>query len=152
MAEYLLDTSALVKYYHPEVGSSRVIALVDDPGNVSYLSRLTLIEIHSVFARLVREGQLDERGLRGWQSRFYADLRARRFRVVRSSPVWEREAIRLLMRQGVRRPLRTLDALQLAVALWLRDQGRLDGLVCADRRLETVAQAEGVPVINPEQP
>jgi predicted nucleic acid-binding protein len=65
MAEYLLDTSALVKYYHPEVGSSRVIALVDDPGNVSYLSRLTLIEIHSVFARLVREGHLDERGLRG---------------------------------------------------------------------------------------
>jgi hypothetical protein len=72
--------------------------------------------------------------------------------VVKFSPVWEREAIRLLMRQGVRRPLRTLDALQLAVALWLRSQGRLDGLVCADRRLEAAAQAEGLPVINPEQP
>ena len=152
MAEYLLDTSALVKYYHPEVGSDRVVRLVDDPAHVSYISRLTLVEVHSTFARLVREGRLDETGLRAWQSRFYADLRGRRFRVVRFSPVWEREAIRLLLRQGARRPLRTLDALQLAVAVWLRGQGRLDGLVCADSRLEAAARAEGVPVINPERP
>ena len=152
MAEYLLDTSALVKYYHLEVGSPRVIALVDDPAHRSYISRLTLVEIHSTFARLVREGRLDEAGMRAWQSRFYADLRSRRFRVVRFSPAWEREAIRLLLRQGIRRPLRTLDALQLAVGVWLRDQGRLDALICVDSRLEAAAQAEGVPVINPEQP
>lgn len=152
MAEYLLDTSALVKYYHPEVGSARVIALVDDPAHTSYISRLTLVEIHSTFVRLVREGKLDESGLRGWQSRFYADLRARRFRVVKFSSAWELEAIRLLLRQGVRRPLRTLDALQLAVAVWLRDQGRLDALICADSRLEAAAQAEGLSVINPERP
>jgi hypothetical protein len=34
----MVDTSALVKYYHPEIGSPRVIALADDPSNVLFIS------------------------------------------------------------------------------------------------------------------
>ncbi len=44
------------------------------------------------------------------------------------------------------RPLRTLDALQLAVALHFHRTANLDGFVCADRRLSEVARLEGLTV------
>lgn len=86
MPDCFLDTSALMKYYHFELGSDRVIAIVDDPGTVCWI------------------------------------------------------------------PLRTLDALQLAVALWLRDQGHFDLLLCADARLCEATRREQLPVSNPEIP
>jgi hypothetical protein len=47
--------------------------------------------------------------------------------------------------------LRTLDALQLAVALGLRGQGLLDYFV-ADKALLSVARLEDLPTLNPEDP
>ena len=47
--------------------------------------------------------------------------------------------------------LRALDALQLAVALELRNQKLVDHFVAADAILCEVALLEGVPVINPER-
>jgi hypothetical protein len=61
-------------------------------------------------------------------------------------------AERLIRKHGSSHSLRTLDALQLAVALELRGRGLLGEFVCADRGLITVAAAEGLSVINPEQP
>ena len=66
--------------------------------------------------------------------------------------MYERQAIRLLVRKGPSFPLRTLDALQLAAALWLKDQQQLDHFLCADHRLCEGAQQEGLSVINPEVP
>ena len=48
--------------------------------------------------------------------------------------------------------LRTLDALQLAVALALSHQGMIDHFVCADYRLCEMAIVEGLSVINPSGP
>jgi len=61
-------------------------------------------------------------------------------------------AERLLLHYGPSQSIRTLDALQLAVASDLRGQGLIDHFVCADRRLLAVATAEGLPVIDPENP
>ncbi len=152
MAHLFLDTSALVKYYHLEIGSPTVIALVDDPAHRCFISHIRLVEIHAAFARRVRAGEITAAPFRQWQGRFFADLRARTFRIVRFTFVHEREAIRLLARWGLRHPLRTLDALQLAVAVWLRAQGSLDCFVCADARLCAAAQREGLRVLNPEVP
>jgi hypothetical protein len=66
--------------------------------------------------------------------------------------VHERQAIRLLVRKGSVFPLRTLDALQLSVALSLKSQQQLDYFLCADPRLCEAAQQEGLSVINPEAP
>ncbi|HXG22238.1 MAG TPA: hypothetical protein VNN62_24620 [Methylomirabilota bacterium] len=49
-------------------------------------------------------------------------------------------------------PLRTLDALQPAVALWLREQPQLDHFLCADTTLCEAARQEGLSVMNPEMP
>ena len=50
MARYFLDASALVKRYHHEQGSDRVDALLSQPGDRYFISRLALVELHSTFA------------------------------------------------------------------------------------------------------
>ena len=59
-------------------------------------------------------------------------------------------AERLIGRHGFAYRLRTLDALQLAVALDLSSQGLVDHFVVADQPLGEVAALEGLKVINPE--
>ena len=152
MSQYMVDTSALVKYYHPEIGSPQVIAIADDLGNILFISRISLVEIHSALARKVRMGELQAPAFQQSLRRFYTDLRERKFRLLKSSPLHERQAIRLLVRNGLTFPLRTLDAFQLSAALWLKDQQQLDHFLCADAKLCDAAQQEGLSVINPEVP
>ena len=59
-------------------------------------------------------------------------------------------AERLIGRRSFSHALRTLDALQLAIALELSQHGLLDSFVVADKRLAEVASAEGLTVLNPE--
>ncbi len=56
------------------------------------------------------------------------------------------------MRYGVTDGLRTLDALQLAIALDLRQLGLVDVIVAADQRLCRVASLAGCSAVNPEKP
>jgi hypothetical protein len=100
----------------------------------------------------VRTGELQAPAFEQALKRFYADLRGRKFRLVRPVVVHERQAMRLLVRKGLGFPLRTLDALQLAVALWLKSQQQLDHFLCADPRLCEAAQQEGLSVVNPDEP
>jgi hypothetical protein len=60
-------------------------------------------------------------------------------------------AQQLLVRHGLGRSLRMLDAIQLAVSL-LGTVRPLDAFVCADGNLCLVAAAEGLAVDNPEIP
>ena len=46
--------------------------------------------------------------------------------------------------------LRSLDAIQLSVALDLRSQGLADNIVTADRTVQDVASLVGLPVLNPQ--
>jgi predicted nucleic acid-binding protein len=68
MADHCYDTSAAVKHYRAEVGTAKVDGLLADRASRHYLSTLGAVEIHSVFARLVRTGQVtaaEFRRLRG---------------------------------------------------------------------------------------
>ncbi len=58
---HFLDTSALAKYYHREIGTDRVAQLLDQTTSSIFISRLTAIEIQSVFTRRVRAGELSSR-------------------------------------------------------------------------------------------
>ncbi len=60
------------------------------------------------------------------------------------------EAERLIGRLAFSHRLRTLDALQLAVALDLSQQSLLDYFVVADRALAEIGAAVSLKVINPE--
>jgi predicted nucleic acid-binding protein len=152
MAYHLFDTSALVKNYHPEVGSTRVSTLLALPGSQHALSRLTLVEMHSVLATKVRNSAITEAEMLVFRRRFLHDVTQRRFKVIRMVGAHFHEAERLIRGHSNERGLRTLDAIQLAVAMGLQKAKQLDHFVCADRILCVIAALEGVPLINPEQP
>jgi len=117
------DTSALGKHYHPEVGTSKVDQLLTEPSARHFISRLTLVEIQSVFAKKVRIGVLPHADFQILCRRFLADVRHRKFQVVRLTSLYFQSAEQLVRRLAPVHNLRTIDALQLAVALSLKRQG-----------------------------
>jgi hypothetical protein len=58
----------------------------------------------------------------------------------------------LIANHGLHRQIRTLDALQLSVALHIHQITPIDYFVCNDQRLCDVASVEELAVINPEKP
>jgi uncharacterized protein len=154
MPGFFWDTSALVKHYHPEVGTSKVDQLLQMPGILNVMSRLSATETFSVFAGKVRAGLIATVEFDELCRRFLADTRRKLFSVARLLVAHHKQAERLLRLYGTQpgKGVRTLDCLHLAVGLDLRNKGVIDTVVCADARLLAVAQAEGFPVINPEQP
>ena len=152
MVQYFFDTSALGKYYHPELGSDRVAAILAPGDRQVLISNLGFVEIQSVFAIKVRSGQISREDAGLQRARLMVDVAAGLFEVWSLSPDHFSHAERLIGRHGFTHRLRTLDALQLAVALDLQDQGRLEYFVAADKALLAVAELEGLPVVNPEDP
>lgn len=150
MANYFFDTSAIVKHYNPELGSSRVDALLAEVGSAHAISRLAIVEFHSAFARKVRTGRLTPEEFAITTRLFRADVSAKRFRIVGLRVAAYDSAVKLIRRIGPLQNLRTLDALQLAVALELNGRGVPVEFVCADQALCTIASAEGLMAINPE--
>jgi predicted nucleic acid-binding protein len=152
MPNYFFDTSALGKNYHSEVGTPRVEQLLREPSIRHFISRLSVIEIQSVFASKVRTGVISESDFGTLRRRFLTDVAKRRLDVVRLSGFHYQEAERLIRTHAMSYSLRTLDAIQLSVALDLRARGLSNYFVCADRNLCKVAIAEALTVINPEIP
>ncbi len=119
MAEHFFDTSAAVKHYRAEVGTVKVDALLASAGSRHFLSALGVVEFHSVFARLVRIGQITAAVFHQARGRFLADVAAGLWQVVQVTGADFQHAQQLLVGHGLARGLRTLDAVQLAVALGL---------------------------------
>lgn len=148
-----LDTSALAKHYHQEVGSAEIDRLWNDPGRVLFVSRLSALEIVSAFAGKVRAGVIALKEFDALRRRFAADLtRQKRPLGVRIRAAHYHEAERLLRHYGPAHRLRTLDALQLAVALDLQRKKAIDRIVAADQDLLAVATLEGLGIFDPENP
>jgi predicted nucleic acid-binding protein len=153
LAGYFLDTSALAKLYHEELGSDYVERILNQPGAKGIVSRLSIIEMESVFAIKVRTGALDENGRFLALRRIRADIA--RNRLIVGPPIEQkhfRSAAKLLRLHGVARGLRTLDALQLAVALDMLEASWISAILSADKRLCEVAEACGCPATDPAHP
>ena len=148
MPGYFLDTSALAKLYHPEIGSERMESLAQSPGAQMIISELSLIEIESVFATKVRTGAMARTALDHLRGLFSADIAKGRFDVVVLARRHFRNAGALVRLYGVDHALRTLDALQVSVAVDLQRRGVTSELVASDRNLCSVAAREGLTVLN----
>ncbi len=152
MADRFFDNSAVAKHYRAELGTARVDALLAEAGARHFISTLSVVELHSALARLVRTGQITPADFHVARARFLADIAAGLWQVVPARDAYCHRAEQLLVQHGLGRSLRTLDALQLAVALGLQAVGPLDAFVCADANLCHIAPAEGLTVVNPEVP
>jgi predicted nucleic acid-binding protein len=146
------DTSALVKHYHAEAGSAEVDRLWHDPATALFVSRLSVPEMVSAFAGKVRTGEISPADFLAFTRRFAADVRKKSFTTIRLLARHFKEAERQIQQHGLMVRLRTLDALQLAVALDLKARGLVTHFVCSDRGLLSVAAAEGLAAIDPENP
>lgn len=152
MADRFFDTSAAAKHYRAEIGTARVDAFLAEAGSRHFLSDLAVVELHSAIARLVRTDHLTAADFHLARGRFLADIAAGLWHVVLVTAADFHRAQLLLTHHGLGSLLRTLDALQLAVALHLHAAGPLAAFVCADANLNRIAAAEGLAVVNPEVP
>ena len=126
--------------------------LLKEPGSQSYISRLSILEIESVFATKLRTREIDQMDAEIARRVFRADLSQGRLLI--GLPIQTRHyqtARSLLVRYGSE-GLRTLDALQLSVALGLQQLGLISIMIAADQRLCQVASLAGCPTVNPEKP
>ena len=85
-------------------------------------------------------------------ARFQSDIASGTIEVFAITDFNYRQAEQLIGRHGRQYRLRTLDSLQLSVALDLLDQGVIEQFVAGDQVLCDVAAQEGLPVVNPERP
>jgi len=155
MPTYYLDTSAVIKNYHPESGTQEVRRIVNEPDSQRVVSRLTITEVQRAFARRARQKTITADELKRLRGILYKDLQERRFRIERLREFHYHEAVRVFLKYWPQEQvalLRTADAIQLAAALSLRDRHGLDYFVSADKDLCAVARAENLTVINPDLP
>ncbi|HVT15200.1 MAG TPA: type II toxin-antitoxin system VapC family toxin [Thermoanaerobaculia bacterium] len=137
-----LDTSALVKLYFAEPGSERMRAAVAR-GEPMAVSAVAFAEIHATFARRRREELLQATELEQLLLAFAGD-----WEKLTQMPVGA-AVLRHVPGLCHRHLLRGADAVHLASALLLREEG-LDVLfACSDRQLLEAAAAEGLAIFDP---
>jgi hypothetical protein len=82
---YFVDTSALGKHYHREIGTDRIDALFGETNSSRFISRLCAVEIHSVLAKKVRTGDISLKEFEQLRRRFLFDVNQGLMRIIRIS-------------------------------------------------------------------
>lgn len=135
-----LDTSALVKLYVRETMSGKTRTLIDRAEAVA-TSVVTYAETRATFARLLRNKSSSDRRHRERTAKLNRDWD--RFLRIELSPA----LVRLSGETAEFYGLRGFDAIQLASALWLRDQSPATlSFLAFDQRLVEAAKQSGLPV------
>jgi predicted nucleic acid-binding protein len=136
---HFLDTSALVKRYVAEPGSTEVRRLFR--GGVLGVARIAYAELAASLARRHRAGKLGTAAFDSMLARIVRDFSS--LLVVELRPALFARVPELVRRH----PLRGYDAVQLAAALTLRGRGAVS-LWGADGDLTTAAKAEGLHIVK----
>jgi uncharacterized protein len=144
---YYFDTSALVKIYHREPGTERVLPIYKSQEIIS-ISELSRIELCATVARKYREHTLTVDTLHAVYARFQEDLE-QRYEVLKFSSLVIDEADNLLRRFGEQHGLKTLDSLQFAFLTTYCEPDTQ--FVCSDTTLGQLVKREGFDVIVPKQ-
>ena len=137
-----LDTSALVKLYIAEPGSERMREFVAR-GEPVAASVLAFAEIHATFRRRKREELLQPAELEELQLVFADD-----WEELTQIPVGS-AVLKLVPGLCERHPLRGADAVHLASALLLHQEGLHVTFACSDHHLVGAAAAEGLDTFDP---
>lgn len=137
-----LDTSALAKWYLNEPFSTEFEAFIQEQSTAA-ISRLTVVEFRCLLARRRRAGDITKSIESRVFEAFEGDLRAGFLQV---HPVADEHLIAALglITRLARVPLRTLDALHLAIAQGVHARK----LATADRTMADAAKALGLGVVR----
>ena len=149
MSAYFLDSSAAVKRYVRETGTTWTINLFRQRANVFHVARIAAAEVASAFARRKRANSLTAKQAAQAKKRFVRDFQRRLFKTEIDAQIIDKAA-----ELAEKHFLRGYDAVQLAAALKIQSARLKAGaagliVVCADNNLRNAAQAEGLSVENP---
>jgi hypothetical protein len=149
-AHYFLDSSALVKRYVAETGTTWINSLFTrEAGHILYVARISGAELVAALFRRVRTGDLTLLEAQAVATQFKTDFR-QRFQVIEITEKLIDSAMILAERYG----LRGYDSVQLAAVLELqtiRVSLSLPDItfVCADSQLNITAAVIGLRVEDP---
>jgi uncharacterized protein len=145
VAVYFLDTSALLKRYVPEIGTSWMQSIADRQNqHLIITAQITWVEIYSAIARRQREQSLSDTQAQQISTAFNLHWNEQYFTVPIDSVV-----IQLAAQLVQQHPLRAYDAVQLATALSIKTQLTSPDIgtftfLTADHRLDTIAKLTGL--------
>jgi len=137
-----LDTSSLVKLYHQEEESDFVMKALSSDIREIFLSELAILEFRSALWKKIREREIEEKAAIEVIKCFQGDAGNFQWILLQSDIV--DSASDLLMKYG-NCGLRTLDSLQLAAALTLRDEECI--FLTSDKLLHTLFKEEQLKVL-----
>ena len=145
---YFLDTSAVVKRYHVEPGSTVIIDLFDTADSQLVVCSLSLAETTGVLARRQRRGDVSVEDFEAARFRLALDLSTERVGIIDIERRHVVAAHDLILQHA----LSGTDAVILACALDLTADAPV--FVCADTRsgLLRAAEACGLSTLNPLSP
>jgi uncharacterized protein with PIN domain len=110
--QYFFDTSAVVKIYHQETGSDRILPLYRS-GDTIMISELSKVEFLSTVHKKLRTGEITGETLDALKNRFFADCSGR-FVVIHVASFIVDSALDIMNTHGRTNHLFSLDALQIA--------------------------------------
>lgn len=150
MAVYFVDSSALVKRYISEIGSTWVLSLFDSAlNNEVLIAAITGVELVAAITRRARGGSISATDATTACSQFRSDLQSE-YQVVEITENIINSAMALAETLG----LRGYDAVQLAAGREINALCIASGLppvrfVSADNELNAAAASEGLLIKNP---
>lgn len=133
-----VDSSALAAFYCPEPSSRKVEERILSAEKV-IVSELAAVELSAALAHKVRARELSSHDRDRVWSAFQEHLGSVQVEVAPLNAATVRLAWELMARHGDERPLRALDALQLASSR-LADA---ESFLCLDKHLAEAAEIEG---------
>ena len=140
---YFLDTSALVKIYHKETGTAKVLN-IHKSQNAIAISELSQVEFISTVYRKFRDKEINKETLNCLLRKFQFDLE-NRYEVLMFSSAIIDEARSMLSKYGETKSLRSLDSIQLAFfEVYCESK---DIFVCSDKKLAEIVELEKYKVL-----
>lgn len=144
-----LDTNAVVKLYHDVLGTENLLKFLNSYSDnlIITISDLTIIEFHSTFLKRVRTTEIALPLVNKISKDFDADITM--FNVIEVNLAVMDLAIKLLDFIASKKGLRTLDAIQLSVAIFSHQFFPINYFVGSDKKLLNVTK-EYFAIFNPE--
>jgi len=143
--DYLFfDTSALVKRYYEEDGSENVDELIEEEESTVVITSLSIIEATSAFRRKYNQGEIEQDRMDQLLSTFFEEA-IEDFVIVPIEESFMEYSFNLILTED----LRTLDSLQLSAALTVNQENLK--FISADKKLNTVAEEQGLKTHNPQK-
>ncbi len=134
-----LDSSSLLKLYHKEPDSDIIIKVLSSDIKELFISELSILEVRSAVWKKVRTGELSTNIASRVILYFQKDYN--KFQWIKLESNIIKTASELLMKYG-NKGLRTLDSLQLASALVLKDETCI--FITSDKLLDSLFKEENL--------